>query len=124
VQDVRHCLEPDTAVRLKERRANKLKDFLVMAGPLGVTHLLLFSRSESGNVNLRLARTPRGPTLHFRVENYSLCKDIIKSMRHARGSANDDYLTAPLLVMNNFTLSESAREGLGAKVRPGCASCV
>jgi ribosome biogenesis protein SSF1/2 len=52
VQDVRHCLEPDTAVRLKERRANKLKDFLVMAGPLGVTHLLLFSRSESGNVNV------------------------------------------------------------------------
>jgi ribosome biogenesis protein SSF1/2 len=52
VQDVRHCLEPDTAVRLKERRANKLKDFLVMSGPLGVTHLLLFSRSESGNVNV------------------------------------------------------------------------
>jgi ribosome biogenesis protein SSF1/2 len=52
VQDVRHCLEPDTAIRLKERRANKLKDFLVMAGPLGVTHLLLFSRSESGNVNV------------------------------------------------------------------------
>jgi hypothetical protein len=25
VNDVRHCLEPDTAIRLKERRANKLK---------------------------------------------------------------------------------------------------
>jgi ribosome biogenesis protein SSF1/2 len=48
-----------------------------MAGPLGVTHLLLFSKSkESGNTNLRLALTPRGPTLHFRVEKYSLCKDV------------------------------------------------
>ncbi|EDU51475.1 ribosome biogenesis protein Ssf2 [Pyrenophora tritici-repentis Pt-1C-BFP] len=89
VNDVRHCLEPDTAIRLKERRANKLKDYLVMCGPLGVSHLLLFSRSESGNTNLRLCRTPRGPTLHFRVENYSLCKDIIHSMRRPRAGAQD-----------------------------------
>lgn len=88
-----------------------------MAGPLGVTHLLLFSRSESGNTNLRLARTPRGPTLHFRVENYSLCKDIIKSMRHARSGAND-FLVAPLLVMNNFITSDTAREELGDKAPP------
>jgi ribosome biogenesis protein SSF1/2 len=80
VQDVRHCLEPDTAVRLKERRANKLKDFLVMSGPLGVSHLFLFSRSEAGNTNLRLARNPRGPTLSFRVENYSLCKGKLNTV--------------------------------------------
>lgn len=88
-----------------------------MCGPLGVTHLLLFSRSESGNTNLRLARTPRGPTLHFRVENYSLCKDIFKSMRHPRAGAND-YLVAPLLVMNNFLTSDAERERLGDKAPP------
>ncbi|EUC35106.1 hypothetical protein COCCADRAFT_91673 [Bipolaris zeicola 26-R-13] len=117
VNDVRHCLEPDTAIRLKERRANKLKDYLVMCGPLGVSHLLLFSRSESGNTNLRLARTPRGPTLHFRVENYSLCKDIIKAMKRPRSGASD-YLVAPLLVMNNFLTSDSDREKLGGKAPP------
>ncbi|EUC49230.1 hypothetical protein COCMIDRAFT_85169 [Bipolaris oryzae ATCC 44560] len=117
VNDVRHCLEPDTAIRLKERRANKLKDYLVMCGPLGVSHLLLFSRSESGNTNLRLARTPRGPTLHFRVENYSLCKDIIKAMKRPRSGASD-YLVAPLLVMNNFLTSDSDREKLGEKAPP------
>ncbi|KAB2102989.1 hypothetical protein AG0111_0g8895 [Alternaria gaisen] len=117
VNDVRHCLEPDTAIRLKERRANKLKDFLVMCGPLGVSHLLLFSRSEVGNVNLRLCRVPRGPTLHFRVENYSLCKDILKSMRRPRAGAND-YMVAPLLVMNNFLTSDSERERLGDKAPP------
>lgn len=72
-----------------------------MAGPLGVSHLLLFSRSANGNINLRLALTPRGPTLHFRVEKYSLCKDIRKAMKHPKGGGKE-YLTAPLLVMNNF----------------------
>ena len=72
-----------------------------MAGPLGVTHLLLLSRSPAGNTNLRLALTPRGPTLHFRVEQYSLCKDVRKAIKHAKGGGKE-YQTAPLLVMNNF----------------------
>ncbi|KAF3048802.1 hypothetical protein E8E11_001998 [Didymella keratinophila] len=117
VQDVRHVMEPDTAVRLKERRANKLKDYTTMCGPLGVTHLLLFSRSESGNTNLRLARTPHGPTLHFRVEKYSLCKDIAKSLKHPRTDLTA-FQTPPLLVMNNFLTSDSARETLGDAAPP------
>lgn len=96
VRDVRSMMEPGTAARLKERRSNKLRDFTSMAGPLGVSHLLLFSRSESGNTNLRIAVTPRGPTLSFRVNNYSLCKDLINSMRrHKSGRA--DYMTSPLV---------------------------
>lgn len=78
-----------------------------MAGPLGVSHLLLFSRSTTGNTNLRLALTPRGPTLHFRVERYSLCKDIRASMKYPR-DARQDFLTPPLLVMNNLSLSKTA----------------
>lgn len=101
VKDVRRMMEPDTASRLKERRSNKLRDYTTMAGPLGVTNLMLFSKSESGNTNLRLAYTPRGPTLHFRVEKYSLCKDIYQSMKRPK-SGGQEYLTAPLLVMNNF----------------------
>ena len=96
VKDIRLMMEPNTASRLKERRANRLRDYLTMAGPLGVSHLLLFSRSTSGNTNLRLAVTPRGPTLHFRVEKYSLCKDIRKSLKHPKGGGKE-YLTAPLV---------------------------
>jgi len=96
-KDVRSMMEPGTASRLKERRANKLRDYVTMCGPLGVSHLLLFSRSEkSGNTNLRLAVTPRGPTLHFLVEKYSLCKDIRKALKHPRGGGKE-YLTAPLV---------------------------
>ncbi|CAK3825694.1 Hypothetical predicted protein [Lecanosticta acicola] len=102
VRDVRQMMEPDTATRLKERRSNKLRDYTTMAGPLGVTHLMLFSRSSNGNTNLRLALAPRGPTMHFRVENYSLCKDIYHSMKRPK-SGGTEYHVAPLLVMNNFT---------------------
>lgn len=105
VRDVRSMMEPETAARLKERRSNKLRDYTSMAGPLGVSHLLLFSRSANGNTNLRLALTPRGPTFHFRVEKYSLCKDIQHSMKRPK-SAGNEYHTSPLLVMNNFTSKE------------------
>ena len=91
----------------QERKSNRLRDYTAMAGPLGVSHLLLFSRSSTGNTNLRLALTPRGPTLHFRVEQYSLCKDVQKAMKRPQGGGNE-YLTPPLLVMNNFVTSPSA----------------
>ena len=102
VQDFRQVMEPDTASRLKERKANKLKDYTAMAGPLGVTHLFLFSRSKSGNTHLRVALTPRGPTLSFRIDKYALSKDIAKSQNHPR-TGGKEHQTAPLLVMNNFT---------------------
>ncbi|KAG7287451.1 hypothetical protein NEMBOFW57_006962 [Staphylotrichum longicolle] len=100
--DVRKVMEPGTASRLRERKANRLRDYVTMCGPLGVTHLLLFSRSESGNTNMRLAITPRGPTFHFRVEKYSLTKDIRRAQRHPKGGGKE-YITPPLLVMNNFS---------------------
>ncbi|KAI9800487.1 MAG: hypothetical protein M1825_004035 [Sarcosagium campestre] len=115
VKDVRSMMEPGTASRLKERRSNKLKDYITMAGPLGVSHLLLFSRSSLGNTNLRLALVPRGPTLHFKVEKYSLAKDIKRSIKHAKGGGKE-FLTAPLLVMNNFTTQTPADPVTGPAV--------
>ena len=96
VSDVRRVMEPGTASRLKERKANKLRDYVTMTGPLGVSHLLLFSRSESGNTNMRAAVTPRGPTLHFRVEKYSLAKDVQRAQRNPRGGGKE-FLTPPLV---------------------------
>lgn len=76
-----------------------------MAGPLGVTHLMLFSKSKTGNTNMRLAVTPRGPTMHFQVENYSLCKDVERSLKRPQ-SGGQDHKTPPLLVMNNFNTAD------------------
>ncbi|EAW08104.1 Brix domain-containing protein [Aspergillus clavatus NRRL 1] len=109
VKDVRLMMEPDTAVRLKERKSNRLRDFTVMTGPLGVTHLMLFSKSATGNTNMRLALTPRGPTLHFKVESYSLCRDVERALKRPRGGGQD-HKTPPLLVMNNFNSPNATEE--------------
>ena len=81
-----------------------------MASHLGVSHLLIFSRSSTANTNLRLARTPRGPTLNFRVEKYTLCKDVHKGQKHDKGGAKEYLKHPPLLVMNNF-VSPAPQEG-------------
>lgn len=109
-QDVRNMMEPSTASKLKERRSNRLRDYTAMAGPLRVSHLLLFSRSEAGNVTFRVALTPRGPTLNFRVNQYSLARDVSKGQRQTN-NAPKIFQASPLLVMNNFN-SSSLSEGM------------
>ncbi len=99
-RDMRLVMEPHTASRLRERKSNRLRDYTTMAGPLGVTHMLLFSQTERG-ATFRIARTPRGPTLYFRVEAYSLCKDLAKSLRNPK-SPGIEFGTPPLLVLNNL----------------------
>lgn len=94
---------------LQERKSNRLRDYTVMTGPLGVSHLMLFSKSATGNTNMRLALTPRGPTLHFHVENYSLCKDVEKALKRPRGGGQD-HKTPPLLVMNNFNSPDATED--------------
>ncbi|EEB07339.1 RNA-binding protein [Schizosaccharomyces japonicus yFS275] len=104
-RDIRHMMEPHTAIRLKERRSNKLKDYITMAGPLGVTHLLVLSRTEKSPY-LRFIRTPHGPTLHFRVVDYMLSKDLRRMQKNPK-SPTTEYLTPPLLVMNHFNTKSS-----------------
>ncbi|KAG4304382.1 hypothetical protein PORY_002092 [Pneumocystis oryctolagi] len=99
-RDIRRMMEPHTAIRLKERKSNKLRDYIAMTGPLGVTHLLLLSKTKSGP-NMRIVRTPHGPTLHFRIKTYSLCKDIIKTQKRPK-SPGSEFLVPPLLILNNF----------------------
>jgi ribosome biogenesis protein SSF1/2 len=109
VSEVRQVMEPNTASRLRERKSNKLRDFLTMCGPLGVSHMLLFSQKSAkdskgasrgtesiGNINLRIARTPRGPTVTFRVNKFALCRDVAKVQRRAR-AVGGEYNTAPLV---------------------------
>ncbi|KAJ1033952.1 hypothetical protein NDA16_000160 [Ustilago loliicola] len=100
VQDTRKVMEPNTATRLRERNSNKLKDFISMAGPIGVTHLLIFGQTDAGT-NLRILRAPRGPTLTFRVNKYALAKDVQASSRRPTPPGSE-FVTPPLLVLNNF----------------------
>ncbi|KAI9281325.1 Brix domain-containing protein [Umbelopsis sp. AD052] len=100
VKDVRRLMEPNTASHLKERKTNRLRDFVMVAGQLGVSHFMIFSRTEKGT-NMRIARVPRGPTLTFKVEQYALAKDVL-AMQRSPKSPGVEFLTSPLLVLNNF----------------------
>ncbi|KAI1316711.1 hypothetical protein EDD11_009600 [Mortierella claussenii] len=100
VNDIRRLMEPNTATKLRERKNNRLRDFVAVAGPLGVTHFVILSRTDHGT-NLRISRIPRGPTLSFQVKTYSLAKDIA-AMQKAPKSPGLEFHVAPLLVLNNF----------------------
>ncbi|KAJ2749558.1 rRNA-binding ribosome biosynthesis protein, partial [Coemansia nantahalensis] len=67
---------------------------------LSLSHIMLFSQTETGT-NLRIGRFPHGPTLHFRVNQYSLAQDCLRLQKTPHTSAVE-YNTPPLLILNNF----------------------
>ena len=83
------------------RKNNVLKDFVTVAGPLHVTHFIIFTKTDKG-CYMRITRLPRGPTLTFKIANYSLCCDVISSLKRHNMEAKQ-FQHHPLLVMNNFS---------------------
>ncbi|KAF7311595.1 Brix domain-containing protein C1B9.03c [Mycena kentingensis (nom. inval.)] len=100
VRDLRKVMEPNTASRLRERSRNKLKDYLTLAPALQVTHLMAFTLTDIAP-SMRIVRLSSGPTLSFRIERYSLMKDVLNTSRRAR-SIGMEYLSPPLLVLASF----------------------
>ncbi|CAL1704293.1 unnamed protein product [Somion occarium] len=72
-----------------------------MAPALGVTHLLAFTLTDLAP-SFRVIRLSAGPTLSFRVERYSLVKDMLRTSRRARSIGSVEYLSPPLLVLASF----------------------
>ncbi|CAD5210254.1 unnamed protein product [Bursaphelenchus xylophilus] len=99
-RDLRQVMLPYTAKDLQVKKRNNFKDFLAHAGPLHVSHMVVLTRSEL-SVNLRIIRVPRGPTIHFKVDNYTLAHDILSvSKRPVHFQKLFDY--SPLVVLNGF----------------------
>ena len=74
---MRELMYPFTALKLKESKKNTIKEFVSVAGQFGVSHMILFSQTEKANY-MRLIKNPKGPTITFKVEEYSLAQDVIK----------------------------------------------
>ncbi|KAJ4956952.1 hypothetical protein NE237_013735 [Protea cynaroides] len=98
--DLRKLMLPYTALKLKEKKQNNLRDFLNVAGPMGVTHFLILSKTDTASY-LRVARTPQGPTLTFKIHEYSLATDIAQSQLHPR-SPPELFKSPPLIVLSGF----------------------
>lgn len=102
--DLRKLMLPYTALKLKEKRRNNIKDFLNIAGPMGVTHFLILSKTETAPY-LRVARTPQGPTLTFKIQEYSLAVDVAHSQVRPR-CPQDLFKNPPLIVLSGFGTGE------------------
>ncbi|XP_031950443.1 suppressor of SWI4 1 homolog isoform X2 [Corvus moneduloides] len=100
VRDLRRVLEPYTARNLQVRRSNSLRDLVAVAGPLGVSQFLVLSKSQTG-INLKIFRLPGGPTLTFKVLQYSLVRDVVSALRRHR-MHEQQFRHPPLLVLGNF----------------------
>ena len=106
--DLRKLMSPNTAGKLRESKRNVLKDFVHVAGPLGVTHLLMLSATHNA-AYLRVAKSPRGPTLTLRIHEYSLIRDVLSTQQRPR-APQTMWLGPPLVVMNNFNSPAASKE--------------
>jgi len=68
--------------------------------PLGVSHILALSQNQD-RLSMRIAKTPQGPTLTFRVHRFSLSKHIQKLQRRPV-NAKSLLDSPPIVVTNNF----------------------
>ncbi|RVX20857.1 Peter Pan-like protein [Vitis vinifera] len=88
--DLRKLMLPYTAVNLK--------------GLWGVTHFLMLSKTETAPY-LKVARTPQGPTLTFKIHEYSLAVDVAQSQLRPR-CPQDLFKNSPLIVLSGFGSGE------------------
>lgn len=104
-RDMREIMYPYTASKLKESSRNTIKDFMSAAGIFGVSHMLMFTQTELANY-LRIIKNPRGPTLSFRIDNYTLARDVVKFVQETKKNSkifSTTLQTPPLLIMNGFS---------------------
>jgi len=101
IHDLREVMLPFTAPKLKERSSNTMKDYLQVAGPLGVTHFMIFSITDLGSY-LKVTRVPQGPTLTFQIQQYSHSTDI-HNLQHNPHSPGNEYNFPAVLIMSGFS---------------------
>lgn len=104
VNDLKYMLSPNTATALRAQKRNKLRDFVDVAGPLHVSFFLIVSATAK-NSYLRLVRSPRGPTLTFRIQSFSISSDLAASARKPYSPSHAVWQTAPVLILSNFDKS-------------------
>lgn len=79
-KDFRQMMEPFTASSLREKRSNKIKDFVSLSAMFHVSHMCVFNKSAT-QLSFKAARLPKGPTLNFKIHQFTLARDVMASMK-------------------------------------------
>lgn len=98
--DLRYVLEPFTAKNLHVTRKNSVRDFVSIASIFHVENMLIITRTEKA-AYLRFCKLPRGPTVTYKIIDYTLRKDVISCLKKP---CSDPALSlrAPLIIMKSF----------------------
>lgn len=104
VTDLRKVMLPYTALNFEEDPKNRKHTLSTyskeLAMPMGVSHILAFSQNTQ-YLNMRLARVPEGPTMTFRVSQFSLVKNV-RSIQRRPYTSPGIHQNSPIVVTNNF----------------------
>ena len=101
VENLKQVMSPNTARALRSQKRNKLRDFVHVAGQLNVSFFLIISATDKA-AYLRLVRSPRGPTLSFRIRSYTLASDLAAMLRKPYSAGPGIWQSSPLLVLSGF----------------------
>lgn len=72
---------------------------------LHVTHMCIFSHTEVGTY-FKVGRLSHGPTLTFKVNSFSLSRDVISSLKK-QVVIERAFKHSPLVILNGFSSDES-----------------
>ena len=104
MNDIRKMMSPYTASNFKEdarsRKVTLAYYVKELAGPMGISHFLSFTQNAS-KLNFRIARAPSGPTLSFKVNQFSLTRQV-RSVQRRPYDSQQAFSHAPIVVTNNF----------------------
>uniref|UniRef100_A0A6G1SFD4 Protein Peter pan n=1 Tax=Aceria tosichella TaxID=561515 RepID=A0A6G1SFD4_9ACAR len=100
MQDLRCVLEPFTAKNLQVKKRNSVRDFVSVASLFNVKNMHIITKTEK-SAYLRFIRLPRGPTLTYKILDFTLRKDVVASQKKPVSSP-DLYLKAPLVILKSF----------------------
>lgn len=101
VQDFREVMLPNCAKALRESKMNRVEDFMAVAGHFHVSHLVIFTKTQAATY-MKFVKLPQGPTITFKVESFTHCRDVRASQRKPR-IGRRDHTVAALQVLNGFS---------------------
>ncbi|XP_049851017.1 suppressor of SWI4 1 homolog [Schistocerca gregaria] len=101
VADLRLIMSPNTAMRLKERKKNTLRDYIEVAKIYDVTHLMIVSATELSTY-FRIVRLPQGPTFSFEITSYSLVRDVHLAQSRPH-TIKSEHMRPPVLILSGFS---------------------
>jgi len=82
-----------------------LKDFVSIAAPLGLTHILLLSSTEA-RISLKIGKLPQGPTLTFNILKYTLNSDLRKKQKSSAPITGVACNSSPCVVLHHFQVED------------------